>query len=490
MGGPQRCVLIVAQQIELRARIARVLHSAGYTVELAGSRTRALELAAGKKIDAAIVANSSDLNGIAQVLGEQVPRTIMLDHRTDAPAQEFDEQRLLDQLREPIQLSGCAGDEISARPVVLTIENCWLDLAAHVFVDGNGQEVPLTRAEFALLALFTARPHQVLSRDQLRIGFCGRRAESDDRSVDMLVARVRRKIEPNPKAPRFILSVAGVGYKFAVWPQAADRGNALASIDVLNRSGLGDDTPSPGQGVAALQSEPERRHLTVLSCRFVGAEALAANADPEDFANTVRRFRGICASVVSQWGGVVTHSVGDQILALFGYPTNHEEDAERAVHAGLDLVARIGELLLLSGEPLQVRIAIATGLVFIGEDGTAIGEAIVVARHLRTVTPPNSVNVSAITRKLLGSVFVCDDPQVSELEGVSEPVTYYRVTGKRAVRVDSMPLVAGSIHSLLDGSMNCNRCRPSGNAPRVAKVKSCFFVVRLALASPVSAGPG
>jgi class 3 adenylate cyclase len=100
-----------------------------------------------------------------------------------------------------------------------------------------------------------------------------------------------------------------------------------------------------------------------------------------------------------QWGGVITHSVGDQILALFGYPTNHEEDAERAVHAGLDLVARIGELLFLSGEPLQVRIAIATGLVFIGEDGTAIGEAIVVARHLRTITPPNSVNVSAITRK-------------------------------------------------------------------------------------------
>ena len=125
--------------------------------------------------------------------------------------------------------------------------------------------------------------------------------DRDDRSIDMLVARLRRKIEPNPKAPRFIVSVAGVGYKFAVRPQAADRGNALAPIDLLNRSGRGDDTPvtSPGQVVAARQSEPERRHLTVLSCRLVGAAALAAKLDPEDFGNTVRSFQGICTSVVA-----------------------------------------------------------------------------------------------------------------------------------------------------------------------------------------------
>ena len=446
---PQRRVLIVAQEIELRARIARVLQSAGHNVELAGSRARALELAAGKKIEAAIVVHSRDLDGLGQELRRQIPRTIMLDHRTDeirrpehpfrgadVPAQEFDEQNLLDQLSEPIALPGGAGDGARTRPVVLTIEDCRLDLAAHVLVDGNGREVPLTRAEFALLAVFTGSPRQVLSRDQLRRAIVGRGAGSDDRSIDMLVARLRRKIEPNPKAPRFIVSVAGVGYKFAVRPQAADRGNALAPIDLLNRSGRGDDAPvtSPGQGVAARQSEPERRHLTVLSCSFVGAAALAANLDPEDFGNTVRSFQGICTSVVTQWGGAITHSVGDEILALFGYPTSHEDDAERAVHAALDLVARVGELLSLCGEPLQVRSAIATGLVLIGEDRTAIGEAIVVAGQLRAMTPPSSVNVSASTREHLGGVFVCDDPQRCELEGVSEPVTCYRVTGKRTVQ--------------------------------------------------------
>ena len=326
--------------------------------------------------------------------------------------------------------------ELGTRPVVLTIEDCRLDLAAHVFVDGNGREVPLTRAEFALLAVFTGSPRQVLSRDQLRRAIVGRGAGSDDRSIDMLVARLRRKIEPNPKAPRFIVSVAGVGYKFAVRPQAADHGNSLATIDLPNRSGRGDGTPvtSPGQDVAARQSEPERRHLTVLSCRLVGAAALAANLDLEDFANTVRCFQGICTSVVTQWGGAIGHSVGDGILALFGYPTSHEDDAERAVHASLDLVARVGELLSPSGEPLQVRTAIATGLVLIGENRTAIGEVIVVAGQLLAITPPSSVSVSASTRKLLGGVFVCDDPQRCELEGVSEPVTWYRVTGKRTGR--------------------------------------------------------
>ena len=312
-----------------------------------------------------------------------------------------------------IALPGDAGDGARTRPVVLTIEDCQLDLAAHVFIDGNGKEVPLTRAEFALLTVFTGSPRQVLSRDQLRRAIVGRCAGSDDRSIDMLVARLRRKIEPNPKTPRFILSMAGVGYKFAVRPQAADHGNALATIDLRNRSGRGDDTPvtSTSQRVSAQQSEPERRYLTVLSCRVVGPAALAANLEPEDFGNTIRSFQVICNSVITQWGGAIAHFLGDEILALFGYPTSHEDDAERAVHAGLDLSARVGELLSPSGDPLQVRSAIATGLVLIGENRTAIGEAIVVAGRLLTITPPNLVSISASTRKLLGREFVCGDPR-------------------------------------------------------------------------------
>jgi DNA-binding response OmpR family regulator/class 3 adenylate cyclase/predicted ATPase len=445
MSMPQRHVLIVAQEIELRGRLARVLQSAGHVVELAGSRTRALELAASKKIEAAIVVHSDELNGLGQELRELVPRTIMLGDRKneirrskhpplgpEAPAQEFDEQKLLDQLKEPIALPGGAGDETCVRHPVLTIEDCRLDLAAHVFVDGNGREVPLSHTELKLLAVFTRSPRQVLSRDQLRRAVVGRGAGSADRSIDMLVARLRRKIEPNPQAPRLIVSVAGVGYKFAVRPQVADRGNPPATIDQLNPSGLRNDTraTSPGQGIPAQDSEPERRHLTILSCKLVGAAVLATTLDPEDFGNIVRSFQNVCTSVVTQWNGSITHSMGDEILASFGYPTSHEDDAERAVYAALDLVERAGGLLSPSGKALQVRSAIATGLIFINENRTPVGEAIVVAGQLRTITPPNSVTVSARTRKLLGRVFVCDGPQQCELEGVSEPVIWYRVAGK------------------------------------------------------------
>jgi DNA-binding response OmpR family regulator len=273
-------VLIVAQQIELRARIARVLQSAGYTVELAGSRTRALELAAGKKIEAAIIVHSSDLNDLKQEIREQIPRTIMVNPPTDEiprsehpprgpEAQEFDEQKLLDQLREPIALLGGADDGTSAEPV-LTIEDCQLDLAAHVFVDGKGREVPLTRTEFALLGVFTRSPRRALSRDQLRRAVGGRAAGSDDRSIDMLVARLRRKIEPNPKVPRFIVSMAGVGYKFAVRPQTADHGNAPATIEPLNRFGLGDDTLAQAQN-----GEPETPKFTIC-VRLKGVEQRTA----------------------------------------------------------------------------------------------------------------------------------------------------------------------------------------------------------------------
>jgi DNA-binding response OmpR family regulator/class 3 adenylate cyclase/predicted ATPase len=446
--GMRRRILVVAQQIELRARIARVLQSAGYAVELADNQKRAIELAAGKQIEAAIVVHNSDLNGLEKELRDHVPRTIVLGHRTDEilrpghslrgadafPVQALDEQKLLDQLGPPTASPG-AGQATGSTLVILKIEDCQLDLAAHTFVDGNGQEVQLTRAENALLATFVGSPRRVLSRDQLCRAVVGRGADSYDRSIDMLVARLRRKIEPNPKAPRFILSVPGVGYKFALQPQTAEDINALPAIDLekFNRSGEARPVTPPGQGIASRHSEPEKRQVTALSCVLVGLTAGAVSLDPEDLIGIVQRFQEICTTVITQWGGVVANSVGDEILALFGYPTGHEDNAERAVHAGLDLVANVGKLSLPSGEPLQTRIAIATGLVLIGENQSVIGEAIVMAGRLRNIMPPNSVNVAASTRKLLGSAFICDDPQLCALEGVSEPVTACRVTGKRAI---------------------------------------------------------
>ena len=424
-----------------------MLRSAGYSVELAESRNRALQLA-GEGIELAIVVHSPDLAGLSRELRDNIPRTIVLRQDeivrpghllgdADAcPADALDERKLLDRLGRPTASPGNAVDETAPAPVILRIKDCKLDLAGHTFLDGNGREVRLTRAETALLAAFVASPCRVLSRDQLRHAVVGHNAEPFDRSVDMLVARLRRKIEPNPKAPQFLLCVPGVGYKFAVRPEIGEDGTSPRAIDSeqFNGSGLGEviAASAPVRGMASPQSEPERRQVTVLSCGLVGSAALAIDLDPEDLGSTVRRFQDICTTVITQWGGVVINSVGDEILALFGYPNGHEDDAERAVHAGLDLVAKIGDLSP-SGGRLQARIAMATGVVLIGGNQTVIGEAVITAARLRNMTPPNSVAVSASTRKLLGSVFVCDNLELGEFEGFSEPVTAYRVTGKRAI---------------------------------------------------------
>jgi DNA-binding response OmpR family regulator len=240
-------VLVVAERIELRARIARVLHSAGYRAELAGNQKRALELAARKDIHAVIVVQSRDLAGLGQQLSDKIPTTILVGHRTDEIVRPghalqradvsledaLDEQKLLDRLSQPAAPAGSKGDETV--PAQVTIEDCKLDLAGHTFVDGSGREVRLTRAETALLTGFVDSPRWVLSRDQLRYAVAGRGAEPYDRSVDMLVARLRRKIEPDPKTPRFILSVPGVGYKFDIRPQSAANGEAPPALE-RNRS--------------------------------------------------------------------------------------------------------------------------------------------------------------------------------------------------------------------------------------------------------------
>jgi class 3 adenylate cyclase len=173
--------------------------------------------------------------------------------------------------------------------------------------------------------------------------------------------------------------------------------------------------------------------VTALSCGLIGSTALAVNLDPEDFDNIIRRFQDICTRVITRWGGAVINSMGDETLAVFGYPNCKEDDAQRAVHAGLELVANVGECLSSSG-PLQARIAIATGLVLIGENQPVIGEPVVMAARLRNKTPPNSVTITTSTRKLLGSVFVYDDLELHEFDGFCEPVLAYRVAGKQSIK--------------------------------------------------------
>src|SRR5262249_57080039 len=172
----RKSVLVAAQHMQRRSRIARVLHSAGYCAELAENPKRALERAARKDIQAAIVVQSRDLADLGQELRDKIPTTILVGHRTDEivrpgyalqgtdafPEDALDEQKLLDRLSQPAASPGSKGNETVPAPV--KIEDCKLDLAGHTFVDGSGREVRLTRAETALLTAFVDSPRRVPCR--------------------------------------------------------------------------------------------------------------------------------------------------------------------------------------------------------------------------------------------------------------------------------------------------------------------------------------
>jgi DNA-binding winged helix-turn-helix (wHTH) protein len=239
-------------------------------------------------------------------------------------------------------------------PEILSFDGFAIDLAGRSLRDCDGNEVPLTRAEFALLLVLARHPGRVLSRDQLLDAALGRRAEPYDRSIDVLVGRLRRKIEPDPKVPRFIVTVLGEGYKFA---------GQLREASAPVQTNLA--APSREEPRAHPLST-ERRQLTVISCGLVGSTALASRLDPEDLRAVFAEYHRCCTEVIAPFGGMVAPFVGDHVLAYFGYPEAHENDAERAVRAGLALVDAVAKLVTRSASSLHVRVGIASGLVVAG----------------------------------------------------------------------------------------------------------------------------
>jgi class 3 adenylate cyclase/tetratricopeptide (TPR) repeat protein/ABC-type cobalamin transport system ATPase subunit len=307
----------------------------------------------------------------------------------------------------------------SDTPERVRFERCTLDLAGRVFSDAGGREIPLTRAEFAMLAAFVLNPGRTLSRNQLRNAVGGVDAESYERATDMLVSRVRRKIEPDANS-RFIVTVPGAGYKFVARIQRVDElPNPIADISDPDRADHG-------------VRRAERRQLTVLSCQICGVAKLSATFDPEDLQKVLEASHEACATVVTGIGGTIVRASGDNLLAYFGYPSANENDAESGVRAGLELLRVVRKLKAWDNERLRARIGIATGLVLIadmaaGSEPSAVGEAIIQAHHLQSVAAIDSVLIAASTRDLVGHFFECQQLETVTMPNRPEPMHGWRV---------------------------------------------------------------
>jgi class 3 adenylate cyclase/predicted ATPase len=172
----------------------------------------------------------------------------------------------------------------------------------------------------------------------------------------------------------------------------------------------------------------ERRQVTVMFSDLVGSTAMSTRMDPEDLREVISAYQTAVADTVQRFGGFVAKYMGDGVLIYFGYPQAHEDDAERAVRAGLELVAAVSALK--SHAPLQTRVGVATGLVVVGDligsgasqEQAIVGETPNLAARLQGTAEPNSVLIAENTRKLLGNLFELEDLGVQDLKGISGPV--------------------------------------------------------------------
>jgi class 3 adenylate cyclase/tetratricopeptide (TPR) repeat protein len=191
--------------------------------------------------------------------------------------------------------------------------------------------------------------------------------------------------------------------------------------------------------------EPERRHLTVMFCDLVGSTTLAERLDPEELHALLAQYQDTCADIIHRYEGDIARYVGDGLLVYFGYPKAHEDDAQRGVRAGLDIVEAIHDLETEITNPnvnLAVRIGITTGLVVAGDIGSGerveekaiVGETPNLAARLQALAQPDTVVIGASTHRLVEGLFDCDNLGSRHLKGISQAVTAYRVRAASGAR--------------------------------------------------------
>ena len=207
-------------------------------------------------------------------------------------------------------------------------------------------------------------------------------------------------------------------------------------------------TDAKREMAAEVASTPsgERRQVTVMFSDLVGSTALSARMDPEDLREVISAYQKCVAETVQRFGGFVAKYMGDGVLVYLGYPHAHEDDAERAVRAGLELVAAVSGLKTHAA--LQTRVGIATGLVVVGDligsgasqEQAIVGETTNLAARLQSIAEPNSVVIAESTRKLVGNLFELDDLGSQELKGIAGAVRAWAAVRPASVesRFDAM----------------------------------------------------
>jgi class 3 adenylate cyclase/predicted ATPase len=197
----------------------------------------------------------------------------------------------------------------------------------------------------------------------------------------------------------------------------------------------------PGSRRARETADAERRQVSIMFCDLVGSTALSTELDPEDYRDLIRAYQDTCVRVVARFDGFVAKLMGDGLLIYFGWPRAHEDDAERAISAGLDILRAVQSMTADKGRPLAVRIGIATGRVVVGDivgegasqEAAIVGEAPNLAARLQATAEPNTIVIADATHALAGGLFDCTGLGARMLKGFDTPLNVWRVDALRPI---------------------------------------------------------
>src|SRR6516162_697603 len=239
------------------------------------------------------------------------------------------------------------------------------------------------------------------------------------------------------------LGVASLGHRRKILRAIAelDRPEATAAPPAAARApplGAAPRSPSPTPATAPPQTTPqpqeaagERRYLTVMFCDLVDSTGIAAQLDAEEWRDLVNAYLDDASAAVTEMGGHVARKVGDGLLALFGYPLAHENDAERAARAALSIQRALADLNRKNagaGKPeLKIRIGLETGPVVVDTTGEVYGDVPNTAARVQALAEPSAVLITAQVQRQVAGLFVVEERGCHQLKGVPEPVTLFRL---------------------------------------------------------------
>ena len=316
--------------------------------------------------------------------------------------------------------------------------------------------LPLPPKPLAVLAYLVAHAGQVVSKETLLEAVWPNTAVTEG-VLKTCLGQIRQVLGETARTPQYIATLYRRGYRFVApvveYTEAVPASTAVPPLAIP-------DLPHPPEVAARPPSlsppAAERRHLTVLCCDLVDSTALAGRLDLEEYSEVVRAYHQTCAEVIQRFDGYVAQYLGNGVLVYFGYPVAHEDDAQRAIRAGLALLDAVATRpphpALPPGQALVVRLGVHTGLVVVGDVvvGTrhellALGETPNLALRLPALAAPNTLVISAATQQLVAGYFRCKALGPHTLVDLAQPLEVYRVLGASGVQ---SRLAVAALHGL------------------------------------------